>query len=138
LIGRNGSGKSTLLQMIAGVTAPTAGEVLVRGRISPLLSVGVGFHPELTGRENVYLNAAILGLSESETDQKIDAIIDFSGVEKFIDTPLKFYSSGMNVRLGFSVAAHSEPEVLLIDEVLAVGDIGFQAKCYEFIGSLKQ
>lgn len=129
VIGRNGSGKSTLLQMLAGVTAPTEGRVAVRGRVAPLISVGVGFHPELTGRENVYVNGTILGLQRREIDAKLDEIIAFAEIEKFIDTPVKFYSSGMVVRLGFSVAVQSRPEVLLVDEVLAVGDIAFQAKC---------
>jgi ABC-type polysaccharide/polyol phosphate transport system ATPase subunit len=138
IIGRNGSGKSTTLQMLAGVTAPTVGEVRVRGRIAPLISVGVGFHPELTGRENVFINAAILGLSSRETQQKYDSIVAFSGVEDFMDTPIKFYSSGMSVRLGFSVAAHSEPQVLLVDEVLAVGDLSFQLKCFEHMSALQE
>jgi len=129
VIGRNGSGKSTMLQMLAGVTAPTEGRVAIRGRVAPLISVGVGFHPELTGRENVYVNGTILGLQRSEIDAKLDEIIDFAEIEKFIDTPVKFYSSGMVVRLGFSVAVQSRPDVLLVDEVLAVGDIAFQAKC---------
>jgi ABC-type polysaccharide/polyol phosphate transport system ATPase subunit len=137
LIGRNGSGKSTLLQMLCGVTAPSAGEVRVRGRIAPLISVGVGFHPELTGRENIYRNAAILGMPRQATDRKLEAIVDFSGVEDFLDTPLKFYSSGMSVRLGFAVAAHAEPEVFLVDEVLAVGDLSFQLKSFDFIERLR-
>jgi ABC-type polysaccharide/polyol phosphate transport system ATPase subunit len=138
LIGRNGSGKSTTLQMLAGVTAPTEGEVRVVGRIAPLISVGVGFHPELTGRENVFINGAILGLSQQEIARKLDSIVDFSGVEAFMDTPVKFYSSGMTVRLGFSVAAHSDPQVLLVDEVLAVGDLSFTVKCFEHMDGLKQ
>ena len=136
LIGRNGSGKSTLLQMLCGVTAPTEGEVRVRGRIAPLISVGVGFHPELTGRENVLVNGAILGMSRAEVDRKMDEIIAFSGIEAFLDTPIKFYSSGMSVRLGFSVAAHAEPEVLLVDEVLAVGDLSFQVRSFERMQAL--
>jgi ABC-type polysaccharide/polyol phosphate transport system ATPase subunit len=131
VIGRNGSGKSTLLQMLAGVTAPTEGTVSVRGRVAPLISVGVGFHPELTGRENVFVNGSILGMSRRQIDGALDAIIDFSEIEEFIDTPVKFYSSGMAVRLGFSVAVHSLPEVLLVDEVLAVGDLAFQLKSYD-------
>jgi ABC-2 type transport system ATP-binding protein len=131
IIGRNGSGKTTLLSMIAGVTAPSEGSARVWGRIAPLIAVGVGFHRELTGRENVYLNGAILGLSERQIDQRLDAIVDFAEISGFLDTPVKFYSSGMYVRLGFAVAIHSEPEVLLVDEVLAVGDLGFQMKCYE-------
>lgn len=129
VIGRNGSGKSTLLQMLAGVTAPTEGRVAIRGRVAPLISVGVGFHPELTGRENVYVNGTILGLRRTEIDAKLEEIISFAEIAKFIDTPVKFYSSGMVVRLGFSVAVQSRPDVLLVDEVLAVGDIAFQAKC---------
>jgi ABC-type polysaccharide/polyol phosphate transport system ATPase subunit len=131
VIGRNGSGKSTLLQMIAGVTAPTEGTVTVRGRVAPLISVGVGFHPELTGRENVFVNGSILGMTRRQIEQRLDAIVDFSEVEAFIDTPVKFYSSGMAVRLGFSVAIHAEPEVLLVDEVLAVGDLAFQLKSFD-------
>ncbi|HUC36539.1 MAG TPA: ABC transporter ATP-binding protein [Acidimicrobiales bacterium] len=131
IIGRNGSGKSTLMTMIGGITAPTEGSVKVWGRVAPLISVGVGFHKELTGRENVYVNGSILGLTRKQIDSRLEAIIDFAEVEEFIDTPVKFYSSGMYVRLGFSVAVHSEPDVLLVDEVLAVGDIGFQVKCFE-------
>lgn len=138
LIGRNGSGKSTLLQMLCGVTAPSEGEVRVRGRIAPLISVGVGFHPELTGRENVLVNGSILGMSRGEIDRRMDAIIDFSGIEAFLDTPIKFYSSGMSVRLGFAVAVHAEPEVLLVDEVLAVGDLSFQVKSFERMQELRR
>ncbi|MBI5296366.1 MAG: ABC transporter ATP-binding protein [Chloroflexi bacterium] len=129
LIGRNGAGKSTLLKILSRITAPNFGRIRVRGRVSSLLEVGTGFHPELTGRENIYLNGAILGMSRNEIDRKFDEILDFSGVEKFIDTPVKRYSSGMYVRLAFSVAAHLDPEILVIDEVLAVGDAGFQKKC---------
>jgi ABC-type polysaccharide/polyol phosphate transport system ATPase subunit len=131
VIGRNGSGKSTMLQMLAGVTAPTEGRVVVRGRVAPLISVGVGFHPELTGRENVYVNGSILGLSRTEISRRFDAIVDFAEIEAFIDTPVKFYSSGMFVRLGFAVAVQAEPDVLLVDEVLAVGDMAFQLKCFD-------
>jgi ABC-type polysaccharide/polyol phosphate transport system ATPase subunit len=131
IVGRNGSGKSTLLQMVAGTTRPTEGVVRVRGRVAPLISVGVGFHPELTGKENVYLNGMILGMTKKQLDQRFDEIVAFSEVEQFINTPVKFYSSGMTVRLGFSVAIHVEPEVLLVDEVLAVGDFPFQLKCFE-------
>jgi ABC-type polysaccharide/polyol phosphate transport system ATPase subunit len=130
VIGRNGSGKSTLLQLISGVTAPTEGSVRVSGRVAPLISVGVGFHPELTGRENVYVNGTILGLTRSELDNRLDEIIEFAEIEEFIDTPVKFYSSGMFVRLGFAVAVLADPDVLLIDEVLAVGDAKFIMKCY--------
>lgn len=131
VIGRNGAGKTTMLQLLAGVTAPTVGSVAVRGRIAPLIAVGVGFHPELSGRENVYVNGSILGLSRSEIDRRFDSIVDFSEIEPFIDTPVKFYSSGMAVRLGFAVAIQAEPDVLLVDEVLAVGDIAFQWKCFD-------
>jgi lipopolysaccharide transport system ATP-binding protein len=129
IIGRNGAGKSTLLKIMSRVTAPTSGMVRARGRIASLLEVGTGFHPELTGRENIYLNGAILGMNRSEVNRKFDEIVDFSGVEKFIDTPVKRYSSGMYVRLAFAVAAHLEPEILVVDEVLAVGDAEFQRKC---------
>jgi lipopolysaccharide transport system ATP-binding protein len=129
VIGRNGAGKSTLLKVLSRVTEPSAGEVEIRGRVGSLLEVGTGFHPELTGRENTYLNGAILGMRRSDIDKKFDEIVDFSGVEKFIDTPVKRYSSGMYLRLAFSVAAHLEPEILVVDEVLAVGDAEFQRKC---------
>lgn len=128
VIGQNGAGKSTLLKILSRITHPTSGLVSLNGRVSSLLEVGTGFHPELTGRENVYLNGTILGMTKEEIDQKFDEIVDFSGVRKFIDTPVKFYSSGMGVRLAFSVAAHLEPEILLIDEVLSVGDAAFQKK----------
>jgi len=129
IIGPNGSGKTTLLKILTRITGPTKGKAIIRGRVGSLLEVGTGFHPELTGRENVYLNGAILGMRKKEIDKKFDEIVDFAGVEKFLDTPLKRYSTGMNVRLAFSVAAHLEPDILLIDEVLAVGDISFQKKC---------
>ena len=129
IIGRNGAGKSTLLKILTKVTDPTSGRAEIHGRVSSLLEVGTGFHQELSGRENVYLNGTILGMRKKEVDRKFDQIVDFSGVEKFINTPVKRYSSGMRVRLAFSVAAHLEPEVLLIDEVLAVGDVDFQKKC---------
>ncbi len=128
IIGKNGAGKSTLLKIISRITSPTKGEIKIKGRIGSLLEVGTGFHPELTGRENIYLNGAILGMSRREIDRKLDEIIDFAGIEKHIDTPVKRYSSGMNVRLGFAVAAHLEPEILVVDEVLAVGDAEFQKK----------
>lgn len=129
IIGRNGAGKSTLLKILARITEPTSGRAIIDGRVASLLEVGTGFHQELTGRENVYLNGTILGMTRSEIDSRFDEIVDFSGVERFIDTPVKRYSSGMNVRLAFAVAAHLEPEILLIDEVLAVGDVAFQKKC---------
>jgi lipopolysaccharide transport system ATP-binding protein len=128
LIGANGSGKSTLLKILARVTRPTTGRVEIFGKVGSLLEVGTGFHPELTGRENVYLNGAILGMTRREIDEKFDTIVEFSGVEEFLDTPVKRYSSGMHVRLAFSVAAHLDPEILLLDEVLAVGDAAFQKK----------
>ncbi len=129
IIGRNGAGKSTLLKILSRITHPTSGSVTLKGRVSSLLEVGTGFHPELTGRENIYLNGTILGMTKTEVDAKFEEIVEFSGVRKFIDTPVKFYSSGMGVRLAFSVAAHLEPEILLVDEVLAVGDAEFQNKC---------
>lgn len=135
LIGRNGAGKSTLLKIISRITPPTRGEAFIHGRVGSLLEVGTGFHPELSGRENIFLNGSILGLKKAEIKRQLDAIIDFSGVEKFIDSPLKHYSSGMQLRLAFAVAAHLEPEILLIDEVLAVGDMEFQKKC---IGKMEE
>ncbi|HET6224880.1 MAG TPA: ABC transporter ATP-binding protein [Bacteroidia bacterium] len=129
IIGKNGAGKSTLLKILSQITSPTVGEMKVKGRIAALLEVGTGFHPELTGKENIFLNGAILGMTKKEIKNKLDEIIDFSGVEKYLDTPVKRYSSGMLVRLGFAVAAHLEPEILIVDEVLAVGDAEFQKKC---------
>ena len=134
IIGRNGAGKSTLLKILSRVTAPTIGEVRAKGRIASLLEVGTGFHPELTGRENIFLNGAILGMTRAEIRGKLDEIVDFSGCERYLDTPVKRYSSGMMVRLGFAVAAHLEPEILIVDEVLAVGDAEFQRKC---LGKMK-
>jgi lipopolysaccharide transport system ATP-binding protein len=136
IIGRNGAGKSTLLKILSQVTAPTSGLVKVKGRIASLLEVGTGFHPELTGRENIYLNGAILGMTRSEVTRKFDEIVEFSGVEKFIGTPVKRYSSGMYVRLAFAVAAHLDPEILVVDEVLAVGDAEFQKKCLGMMGDV--
>jgi ABC-type polysaccharide/polyol phosphate transport system ATPase subunit len=129
IIGRNGAGKSTLLKVLSRITEPTEGRVLLRGRASSLLEVGTGFHPELTGRENIFLNGAVLGMTQREIQRKFDEIVSFAEVEKFLDTPVKHYSSGMYVRLAFAVAAHLEPEILIVDEVLAVGDVEFQKKC---------
>ena len=138
IIGRNGAGKSTLLKVLARVTEPTKGTVSVRGRVGSLLEVGTGFHPELTGRENIYLNGAVLGMRRGETERKFDEIVAFSEVEQFIDTPVKRYSSGMYLRLAFAVAAHLEPEILVVDEVLAVGDAEFQKKCLGKMGDVAQ
>jgi lipopolysaccharide transport system ATP-binding protein len=136
IIGRNGAGKSTLLKILTRITDPTSGQATLHGRVGSLLEVGTGFHPELTGRENVYLNGTILGMKKKEIDRKFDEIVDFSGVEKFIDTPVKRYSSGMRVRLAFAVAAHLDPEILIVDEVLAVGDVEFQRKCLSKMGDV--
>jgi ABC-type polysaccharide/polyol phosphate transport system ATPase subunit len=138
IIGRNGAGKSTLLKILSKITYPTSGTLKVGGRVAAMLEVGTGFHQELTGRENIYLNGSILGMTKKEVDRKLDAIIEFSGVEKFIDTPIKRYSSGMRLRLGFAVAAHLEAEILIVDEVLAVGDAAFQRKCLNTMENLRE
>lgn len=138
IIGRNGAGKSTLLKILSRVTSPTTGRIRVKGRVASLLEVGTGFHPELTGKENIYLNGAILGMRKREIDRKLDEIIDFSGVERYINTPVKRYSSGMYVRLAFAVAAHLESEILIVDEVLAVGDAEFQKKCLGKMGEVSK
>jgi lipopolysaccharide transport system ATP-binding protein len=138
IIGRNGAGKSTLLKILSRIAEPTEGLAEIYGRVGALLEVGTGFHPELTGRENIYLNAAILGMTRAEIDRKFDEIVAFAEVEKFIDTPVKHYSSGMGLRLGFAVAAHLEPEILVVDEVLAVGDVAFQKKCLGKMGDVAQ
>lgn len=131
IIGANGSGKSTILKLIAGVLTPTKGKISVNGKISPLIELGAGFHPELSGRENIYLNGTILGLTKKEVDERFDEIVSFSEIGDFIDTPVKHYSSGMYLRLGFSIAIHVDSDILLIDEILAVGDISFQKKCLD-------
>ena len=138
IIGKNGAGKSTLLKLLSRITEPTEGRIRIDGRIASLLEVGTGFHQELTGRENIFLNGAILGMSRAEIVQKFDEIVAFSEVEEFLDTPVKRYSSGMYVRLAFAVAAHLEPEILIVDEVLAVGDSAFQKKCLGKMGSFAQ
>jgi lipopolysaccharide transport system ATP-binding protein len=138
IIGLNGAGKTTLLKILARITQPTSGRAELRGRVGSLLDVGTGFHPELTGRENIYLNGAILGMTHAEVRRKLDQIVEFSGIEPFLETPLKHYSTGMRVRLAFAVAAHLETEILLADEVLAVGDAAFQKKCIEVMGALAQ
>lgn len=137
LIGRNGAGKSTLLKILSRITYPTSGKLDIRGRVASLLEVGTGFHGELSGRENIFLNGSILGMKQKEVAKKLDAIVEFAGVEKFLDTPVKRYSSGMYLRLGFAVAAHLEPHVLIVDEVLAVGDAGFQKKCLNLMSELR-
>ncbi len=138
IIGRNGAGKSTLLKIMSRITKPTTGRAAIYGRVGSLLEVGTGFHPDLTGRENIFLNGAILGMRKFEIERKFDEIVSFSEIEKFIDTPVKWYSSGMYVRLAFSVAAHLEPEVLIMDEVLAVGDSAFQQKCLDKMHEIRQ
>ncbi|MAT18190.1 MAG: hypothetical protein CMF56_06450 [Leifsonia sp.] len=138
LLGANGSGKSTLLKVIGGIIRPSSGQVLRRGRVAALLELGAGFHPDLTGRENVFLNAAILGLSRDETEAKFDEIVEFSEISEFIDSQVKFYSSGMYVRLAFAIAVHVDPDILLVDEVLAVGDEQFQKKCMDKIAEFQR
>jgi lipopolysaccharide transport system ATP-binding protein len=136
IIGANGAGKSTVLKLITGIMEPTAGQIVVKGRLSALIEVGAGFHPDLTGRENIYLNGAILGMKPAEIERKFDAIVEFSGLADFIDTPVKRYSTGMYARLGFSVAAHVDPDILIVDEVLSVGDVVFQNRCLERMNSI--
>ena len=138
IIGHNGAGKSTILKLLSGITTPTTGEITINGRLAALIEVGSGFHPDLTGRENVFLNGSILGMRRREIAEKLESIIDFAGVRDFIDVPVKRYSSGMYVRLGFSIAAHLDPDILLLDEVLAVGDAGFQEKCLRRLGELER
>ena len=138
IIGRNGAGKSTLLKILSQITPPTEGEIKINGRVGSLLEVGTGFHPELSGRENIFLNGAILGMTKKEIARKFDDIVAFAGIEKFLDTPVKRYSSGMYVRLAFSVAAHMDPDILIIDEVLAVGDAEFQKKCLGKMNDITQ
>lgn len=138
IIGRNGAGKSTLLKVLSRITGPTAGRIEIRGRVGSLLEVGTGFHPELTGRENVFLNGSMLGMSRREIGRKFDEIVGFAGVEQFLDTPVKRYSSGMYVRLAFAVAVHLEPEILIVDEVLAVGDSGFQRRCFQKMDEIRR
>lgn len=138
IIGPNGSGKSTILKLIAGVMSPTSGKVKVHGKVSPLIELGAGMHPELTGRENIYLNGAILGLSRKKIDENLQSILDFSELSEFIDQPIKHYSSGMYMRLAFSIAIHVNPEILIVDEILAVGDSAFQAKCFARMEEFKK
>jgi ABC-2 type transport system ATP-binding protein len=138
IIGPNGSGKSTTLKLIAGVTAPTSGRVLVSGRVAPLIELGAGFHPDLTGRENVFLNGCILGLTNKQVQAALEDIVEFAQLERFIEMPVKRYSSGMFVRLAFSIAIHSQPEILIVDEALAVGDMAFQEKCLERVRQLRR
>ena len=136
IIGSNGAGKSTILKLITGIMKPTTGHITVTGKLSALIEVGAGFHPDLTGRENIYLNGTILGMKKAEIDRKFDAIVEFSGLADFIDTPVKRYSTGMYARLGFSVAAHVDPDILIVDEVLSVGDVVFQNRCLERMNTI--
>lgn len=138
IIGPNGSGKSTILKLIAGVMSPTKGKIIVKGKVSPLIELGAGFHPELTGKENIFLNGAILGLSQKEIEKNYDSIVDFAEIKEFIDQPVKHYSSGMYMRLAFAVAVHVNPEILIVDEILAVGDTAFQAKCFAKMEEFKK
>src|SRR6266851_2740464 len=138
IVGHNGAGKSTILKLLCGITAPTSGHISIRGRLAALVDIGSGFHPELTGRENIFLSGSMMGMSRAEITRKVESIIEFSGVRDYIDMPVKRYSSGMYVRLGFSVAAHLDPDLLLLDEVLAVGDIAFQAKCLDCITGFRE
>jgi len=138
LIGANGSGKTTLLKMLNGIFWPDKGKISVKGKVGALIAVGAGFHPMLTGRENIYINAAIMGMKKDEVDKRFDSIVEFADIGDFLDSPVKHYSSGMFVRLGFAVAVHCEPEILLVDEVLAVGDIRFQGKCFNKLGEFKK
>src|SRR5947209_15345881 len=138
IVGHNGAGKTTILKILSGISTPTSGEITIRGRLAALVEVSSGFHPELTGRENIYLHGAMLGMRRSEIRKKLDSIIEFSGVGRYIEVPVKRYSSGMFVRLGFAIAAHLDPDILLLDEVLAVGDAAFQAKCLERIAELRK
>jgi len=137
IVGHNGAGKSTILKLLSSITAPTSGEITIRGRLAAMIEVGSGFHPDLTGRENIYLNGSMLGMSRAEISRKVESIVEFAGVRKYVDVPIKRYSTGMSVRLGFSVAAHLEPDILLLDEVLAVGDVVFQAKCLDHMARLR-
>ena len=138
IIGNNGAGKSTILKLLSRITAPTLGEISIRGRLSSLIEVGSGFHPELTGRENIFLNGSMLGMTRQEITRKVESIVEFAGVSEYIDVPVKRYSTGMYVRLGFSIGAHLDPDIMLLDEVLAVGDIVFQAKCLDVISKLRE
>src|SRR4030042_894305 len=138
IIGANGSGKTTLLKLLNGIFWPDRGRIAIKGKVGVLIEVGAGFHPLLTGRENIYINSAILGMTKKEVDKKFDVIVEFSDIGEFLDTPVKYYSSGMFVRLGFAIAVHCEPDILLIDEVLAVGDIRFQVKCFGRVQEFKE